>query len=75
MTPQQADDLTVGTVYDVLWDDCCAGGEFTSALAEKVYDEDETDFLSELVFANGVRLTKSLWGYSYKPAAVIEKKG
>lgn len=62
-----ADDLTVGIVYDVSWEDCCAGGEFTSPLVEKVFDKDEPDFLSVLVFANGVRLTSSLWGYSFKP--------
>jgi hypothetical protein len=64
-----ADDLVVGVVYDVLWEDCCAGGEFTSALEVKVFDVAEPDFLDVLVFANGVRLTSSLWGYQFTEAS------
>ena len=63
------DELKVeeGTVYHVVWDDCCAGGEFVSKLVAIITDGEESEeFVDKLDFENGVSLTSSLWGYTFE---------
>lgn len=64
------DDLKIGTVYDVSWDDCCSTGRFTSELREKIYCDDiNGPYLNELAFANGVTLEAKGYGTEFVESA------
>jgi hypothetical protein len=56
------DNLVVGTVYEVSFDDCCVSGNFTSALKSLNYEEDldGTKYVYTITFENGVELGECL---------------
>lgn len=60
------EDLVVGRVYEVTWDDCCVSGRFTSALDEVRRSERDPVSIATLVFDNGVQLTDGHYGYVFE---------
>lgn len=64
-------DLDVGEVYQVSWDDCCAAGSFTSELTEICPSPDGAVAVNTLVFRNGVVLTNLLSCDFVKAAADV----
>lgn len=57
---QVEDKLTIGKVYNVDINDCCAEATFTSEFTGIEYETDDEDgevYVSAISFKNGVRLT------------------
>jgi hypothetical protein len=53
------DELQVGKTYEVILQDCCIEGNFTSKLI-KIDEEDR------IYFENGVELNSTRWGCSFE---------